>query len=88
MPVQIQPTPNPHAHKYTAGGLKFSGPLNASTTDEAEKHPLAARLFALENVYNVFLVQDFVTVNKVAGAGWEEVDENVVGVIEKFLQGR
>ncbi len=87
MPVQIHPTPNPNAHKYTASGLKFSGPLNASTREEASKHPLAARLFALENVYNVFLVQDFVTVNKVAGAEWEDVDGNVVGIIEKFLEG-
>lgn len=86
MPVQIHPTPNPNAHKYTADGLKFAGPLNASNTEEANKHPLAARLFALEDVYNVFLAQDFVTVNKVAGAGWERVDGAVVAIIKDFLE--
>ena len=85
MPVQIHPTPNPNAHKYTAAGLHFAGPLNASTPDEAAKHPLAARLFALDDVYNVFLVQDFVTVNKVAGAEWGGVDGKVVSIIEEFL---
>lgn len=85
MPVQIQPTPNPNAHKYTAAGLRFAGPLNASTAEEAADHPLAARLFALEDVYNVFLVQDFVTVNKVAEAEWREVDGQVLAVIEHFL---
>ncbi len=86
MSIQIQPTPNPNAHKYTAVGLHFTGPLNASTAEEAAAHPLAARLFALENVYNVFLVQDFVTVNKVAEAAWEEVDGNVQTIIEEFLE--
>jgi hypothetical protein len=38
-------------------------------------------------VYNVFLVQDFVTVNKQAEADWEEVDEKVQAIIEKFLEG-
>ena len=85
MPVTISPTPNPNAHKYTAAGLHFAGPLNAASTQEAGKHPLAARLFALESVYNIFLVQDFVTVNKVAGAEWERLDEAVVEVIEDFL---
>lgn len=88
MPVQIQPTPNPNAHKYTAVGLRFAGPLNAATAEQAAEHPLAARLFALENVYNVFLVQDFVTVNKVAEAAWEGVDGQVVPIIEEFLEGR
>jgi hypothetical protein len=85
MPVQIQPTPNPNAHKYTAAGLRFTGPLNASTAEEAADHPLAACLFALESVYNVFLVQDFVTVNKIAEVAWEEVDSQVLAIIEHFL---
>ncbi len=88
MPITIHPTPNPNAHKYTADGLTFTGPLNASNTEEANKHPLAARLFALEGVYNVFLVQDFVTVNKVAEAEWGGVDGAVVGIIEEFLEKR
>ena len=86
MPVQIYSTPNPNAHKYTAVGLRFARPLNASSAEEAAQHPLAARIFALENVYNVFLAQDFVTVNKVAGAAWEEVDGNVQAIIEEFLE--
>ncbi len=88
MLVQIHPTPNPNAHKYTAVGLRFDGPLNASTPEEASVHPLAARLLLLADVYNVFLVQDFVTVNKVAEAGWEQVDEQVVPIIELYLEGR
>jgi len=88
MPVHIHPTPNPNAHKYTSAGLRFVGPLNASTPQEAAKHPLAARLFALDEVYNVFLVQDFVTVNKVAGAAWGGVDEKAVAIIEEFLENR
>lgn len=88
MSVQIQPTPNPNAHKYVLPSVHFSAPVNVSSVEEAASHPLAARLFALANVYNVFLVQDFVTVNKVADAEWQEVDEKVTTIIEAFLQGR
>lgn len=84
----MQPTPNPNAHKYLLPGVRFPAPLNASSAEEADAHPLAARLFALESVYNVFLVQDFVTVNKVAEAPWEEVDGDVQAIIEEFLEGR
>ena len=88
MPIVIHPTPNPNAHKYTASGLRFAGPLNVSSADEASQHPLAASLFALEDVYNVFLAQDFVTVNKIAAAGWAEVDGAVTAIIEEYLEAR
>jgi len=85
MSVQIQPTPNPNAHKYVLPAACFAAPLNASSAEEAVAHPLAVRLFALGHVYNVFLAQDFVTVNKVAGAEWKEVDGQVVAMITEFL---
>lgn len=83
----MQPTPNPNAHKYVLPAVHFAAPLNASSPDEASAHPLAARLFALESVYNVFLVRDFVTVNKVADAAWDEVDGEVIPILEAFLEG-
>ena len=88
MPVQIQPTPNPNAHKYVLPAVHFSAPINAGTAQEAAAHPLAARLFALESVSNVFLVRDFVTVNKKAEVAWEELDGDVQAIIEEFLDGR
>ena len=88
MPIPIHSTPNPNAHKYVLPTTRFSVPLNASTADEAAVHSLAARLFALDGVYNVFLAQGFVTVNKVAEAEWGGVDEKVVAIIEEFLEGR
>ena len=85
MEIHVQPTPNPNAHKYVLPAKMFAYPLNASTPEAAAAHPLAASLFALDDVYNVLLAQDFVTVNKLPGASWETVDGAVLSVLAEYL---
>lgn len=85
-PVQPHPTPNPNAHKYVLPGRQFARPLNLSSAAQAAEHPLAVRLFALDGVYNVFLAQDFVTVNKRAGVPWEDLEPQVLDVIAAWLR--
>lgn len=84
MAIQIQKTPNPNALKFVLPVAKFARPLNASTAEEAAHHPLAQALLALEPIYNVFLVQDFVTVNKLPHVPWEGLEEQVRQVIETY----
>lgn len=86
MTVTIHPTPNPNAHKYTAEGLAFDRPLNVSSSDEAAAHRLAVRIFSMANVYNVFWAQNFVTINKMPGTEWQEIDEAVVEILQDFLK--
>ena len=86
MEIAVQPTPNPNAHKYVLPEKMFERPLNASSPEAAAAHPLAASLFALDDVYNVFLAQDFVTVNKLPGASWETVDGAVLSVLAEYLE--
>ena len=85
MEIHVQPTPNPNAHKYVLPTKVFERPLNASTAEAAAAHPLAASLFALEDVYNVLLAQDFVTVNKLPAASWETVDKAVLRVLTEYF---
>jgi hypothetical protein len=85
MEIRVQPTPNPNAHKYVLSEKMFARPLNASTAEAAAAHPLAASLFALDDVYNVLLAQDFVTVNKLPAASWERVDEAALRVLADYL---
>ncbi len=83
--VQLVPTPNPNAHKYVLPEVRFAQPLNLSSAAGAAAHPLAARLFAVEGVYNVLLARDFVTVNKRPDVAWEAVDPAALEAITNWL---
>jgi len=71
--------------KFVLPARIFPGPLSFASAQEARAHPLAAAIFALGGVYNVFMVQDFVTVNKLPDVAWEELVEPIQEHIEDFL---
>jgi hypothetical protein len=85
MSVQAKPTPNPNAMKFELPARIFPKPLSFASAQEAAAHPLAAAIFALGGVYNVFMVQNFVTVNKLPDVAWEELLEPIQEQIENHL---
>ncbi len=90
MPIQVQKTPNPNARKFILPDTRFSGSRNFSLEDVAGggvDDPLAVRLLALDGVYNVLMVRDFVTVNKVPQVEWLPLEAAVLAILEEFLAG-
>jgi hypothetical protein len=85
MPVQVQKTPNPNALKFILPERCFERPLNLSTLEEAAQHPLALKLLSMEPIYNVFMVQDFITVNKLPHVPWDGLEEEVRQIIAKHF---
>lgn len=85
MEIRAQSTPNPNALKFVLGGVRFERPLNFASADTAAGHPLAARLFALTGVYNVFFAQDFVTVNKRPEIAWDSLRSQIESTIQASL---
>jgi hypothetical protein len=85
MPIQVQPTPNPNAMKFVLGRKVFARPLSFPSAQAAAGNMLAEEIFALKGVYNVFMVQDFVTVNKLPGVPWEPLVAAVQGILAEFL---
>jgi hypothetical protein len=85
MPTHAQPTPNPNAHRFALPQRLFTQPINCSTPEAAAAHPLAARLFALDGVYNVLLAQDFVTINKRPDLPWDDLDPRAAALIDGWL---
>jgi hypothetical protein len=82
--IEVRQTPNPNARKFILAGMRFSGSHNYALGDEVD-HPLAARLLALEGVYNVFMAQDFVTVNKVPHVEWPPLQAAVEAFLSDYL---
>ena len=79
--MQFETTPNPNALKFILPEKHFPRPMNISTPEAAADHPLAAQLLALDGVYNVFMAQDFVTVNKLPDTPWEPLRDQAEAMI-------
>ena len=85
MTIRVQPTPNPHAMKFLLGRTVFGRPLSFPNAEAAAGHSPAEEIFALPRVYNVFMVQDFVTVNKLPDVAWEPLTAAVQVILADYL---
>jgi hypothetical protein len=62
------------------------GAFDLSAPEQAEDHPLARALFAIEGVKAVFGRNDFVTVTKIDEARWDTLTPQVTRAIETALR--
>lgn len=85
MSIIVQKTPNPNALKFILPEKQFDKPLNYSEEERADSHPLAAKLFALNSIYNVFMVQDFITVNKLPAVEWDPLESQIQQIISEHF---
>ncbi len=81
MTVNVSPTPNPDAMKFTVG-VPVGGP-STFTTDTAADDPVAAEVVAIDGVTSMFLTADFVTVTKDRSADWSAIVPAVVAILER-----
>ena len=81
--VTVSTTPNEHAMKYTLNCPAIaSGYKTYKNSKESEDSPVAKALFAIDGVEQVFLMADFVTVNKTAAAKWSDMESAVLEAIK------
>jgi scaffold Nfu/NifU family protein len=72
--LDVQPTPNPNAIKFTLGSPTTDGsPKTYRNASEAEGVPLARELFAIPGVVYVFMTANFISVNKSPESQWEAI---------------
>jgi hypothetical protein len=87
MEITVQLTPNPNALKFVLPASRFDQPLSFPSAESATAHPLAQRLFALGDIYNVFMAQDFITVNKLPDVAWEPLRDQIRAILEEHFEG-
>ena len=80
--VVPQPTPNPHAFKFTLEGHTFSKPTTVSGAAAAKGTPFE-KLFQLPGVASVFATANFVTITKAPGADWAKIVEPAKKALEQ-----
>ncbi|HSJ10975.1 MAG TPA: NifU N-terminal domain-containing protein [Longimicrobiales bacterium] len=85
--VRYQATPNPNAGKFTVNRKVVEGKASRSfyNAAQAEADPVAAALFALGGVTNVFMVDDFVTVTRDPAVEWSALIPRVTETLERLL---
>ena len=86
--IQTEATPNPATLKFLPGReVAGSRLMEFRSAEEAQASPLAAALFSVEGVSQVFLGGDFVSVTKGSGE-WQHLKPGVLGAImEHFVSG-
>lgn len=72
--IRVEGTPNPNAAKFVVGRtLSAEGSRSYFDAEDAADDPLAARLFEVDGVEALLIVDDFVTVTKSEGMEWAEL---------------
>jgi Fe-S cluster biogenesis protein NfuA len=76
--AEIEGTPNPNARKFVlkeplTWGIKRS----YDNAEEAKDDPLAAALFGIRHVTNVFYVDNWLTVTQDGAADWQELQRTI-----------
>lgn len=88
--IQTEATPNPLTLKFLPGRPVLpQGTADFRTPEEAQRSPLAERLFQVAGVTGVFLGSDFVSISKDEAGDWYQMKPALLGVImEHFTAGR
>lgn len=87
--IQTQSTPNPATLKFLPGrDVSPTTPYEFISEDEAAASPLAAALFAVNGVRNVFLGADFVSITKTDDADWAVLKpQALAAIMDHFVSG-
>ncbi len=85
--IQVEGTPNPNAAKFVlaTGGFGSDSRTFFSAVDAASD-PLAERLFEIQGVRALFMVENFITVTRSEDTAWDEILEEVLCAIREELE--
>ena len=82
--VQTEVTPNPNSLKFLPGKKDSnSGPYEINNKDEI-KNELVKSILSVKGVENIFLGQDFISVNKNDQTKWDDIKHIVISLINDF----
>ena len=82
--AEIEPTPNPNAMKFVLKEPLTWGITRAyDNAEQAQGDPLAAALFDIEHVVNVFYVDHWITVTQDGQADWNELKRQIAEPIRE-----
>jgi len=84
--ITAVPTKHPEILKFDSNGLVSPHKnFEFQSIQEAEESPLAQQLFMLPFVKAVYLSSHFIGIHKSDIVGWEDVQDELIQVLEDYL---
>ncbi|UOF01731.1 NifU family protein [Bdellovibrio reynosensis] len=83
--VTFEPTPNPATMKFHLHRQVTAEGFDCANSQEAERSPLAAKIFGFPWTSSVYVGPDFITVTKQDWVDWELLANPLTGLIQEHL---
>lgn len=82
MSINVEPTPNPRAMKFTVG-IPVGGPVTHGEPEGAPDE--IAEILSLDSITSVFMTADFVTVSAMDSVDWETTTPAIIDALERLF---
>ena len=82
--VQTELTPNPNSLKFLPGKIVSKNGSFEITKKDETSNELIKNLFSISGVESIYLGKDFISVNKLEKANWDELKHIIVSLINDF----
>jgi Fe-S cluster biogenesis protein NfuA len=80
--MMIQSTPNPNALKFVLNvPVKTQGRVTYKNASACRHNPMAAALFTIPHIMEVYFFDNYVTVTQDGNVDWEHIEEQIKKVI-------
>lgn len=83
--VSFESTPNPATLKFMLGQVVTDSSFECLTPQEAEKSPLASKIFGFPWTSSVFVGTDFITVTKQDWVDWSVLAQPLANLIQEHM---
>lgn len=83
--VTPESTPNPSTFKFNLGKSVNSDPFECSSPSQAERSPLATKIFGFPWTAAVYVGTDFITVTKHDWVDWSVLAQPLAGLIQEHM---
>jgi hypothetical protein len=84
--ISVQGTPNPNAAKFVVSGASLGATSRSYfAAGDVGDDSLAARLFGVDGVRALLIVDNFITVTKSDEVAWDDIVEDITWIIGEAL---
>lgn len=83
--ILIQSTPNPNALKFVLNmPVKTEGKVTYKSADECQHNPLAAAIFTVSNLVEVYFYDNYITVTQDGNVDWDVIEDQIKKIILEY----
>jgi Fe-S cluster biogenesis protein NfuA len=83
--IMIQSTPNPNALKFVLNmPVKNEGKVTYKNVDQCKDNPLAAALFTVANISEVYFFDNYITVTQDGNADWDAIEDQIKRIVLEY----